>query len=67
MPHHILNCIGYLSIFKEMQVTFCDKYLSVPVLDTTYMYMVGGGLLEYLIKIIGYVLEQSVCRKLVQM
>ena len=56
--HNILNCIGYLSIFKEIQITFCGKYLSVLVLDTVHGW---GGLLEYLIKIIGYVLEQSVC------
>lgn len=41
MSHNILNCIGYVSIFKEMQIMFCGKYLSVPVLDI--MYIAGGG------------------------
>jgi len=41
-----------MTVFKGMQSAFCDEYLSsVPVLD-----MAVG--LEYLIKIIGYVLEQ---------
>lgn len=42
-----------MTVFKGVQSTFCDEYLSVPVLD-----MAVG--LEYLIKIIGYVLEQHV-------
>lgn len=59
MAHNIWNHIGCLSIFNEMQSMFCDKHLSVPSLDV--MYMAVGVLLEYLIKIIGYVFQQGVC------